>query len=670
MRRSIRRYKLLRIVLKNFRVYGEETTIEFGTDDDKRITIIEGSNGTGKTTLLNAITWCLYGKELHLPPISRSKKEYEIRPNLYRIRYSSDDKIEVSVELMFGDDEGNPICHIQRKEYYERLFNSDINRVGEEFTIRIRDNNNWKIINEKDIFLTLFLPESIHEFYFFDGEQLDEFFRDIKSKDKVKKAIEKLSQIELLDRAIKHLEDTKKEVYRSLKTLSPQTEQKRKELDEIDREIQNIEERLKNNKEEEERIQQEIRKIEDELNEIRYEEIKELVNKRNELQYKLTTLEDKLKETVKESIEHLIKYTPFVYCKNTITELSNQINKMANKGDLPPKIKQEFVNELLQKGICICGTPLLPNSPQRSTLEEYRKNISPDKLSTYILENRILIKNILNNIESFGEKRRKYGVDISSLEDDIEQINRQLKGISDKLSDESMPTKIRELEQKRKELDSLKSKLEKTIGWDESELDRKKNDKKKLEKELNKEIEKEENSKKVTFQYRLCDEAIDQLTQIKNDLINTIRTEVTEKTNQYFINLIWKKDSFSHINIDEDYDISVYGSDNTDRLGVLSAGEREVLTLSFIAALRDVIDIRLPIIMDTPLARISGEPRKNIAQLLPNYLSDTQLILLLTDQEYTSDIRELLKNYVGKELVLRFDKDKQQTFIEKRKDKI
>ena len=56
---------LKNIKIKNFRQYQNEEIQISGTDDKKNFTIIQGMNGSGKSNLLNAITWCLYGKEHH-----------------------------------------------------------------------------------------------------------------------------------------------------------------------------------------------------------------------------------------------------------------------------------------------------------------------------------------------------------------------------------------------------------------------------------------------------------------------------------------------------------------------------------------------------------------------------------------------------------------------------
>ena len=50
------------ILVENFRPY-EKLNVNFSTDLKKPITIISGSNSLGKTSLMNALYWCLYGEE-------------------------------------------------------------------------------------------------------------------------------------------------------------------------------------------------------------------------------------------------------------------------------------------------------------------------------------------------------------------------------------------------------------------------------------------------------------------------------------------------------------------------------------------------------------------------------------------------------------------------------
>jgi DNA sulfur modification protein DndD len=141
---------------------------------------------------------------------------------------------------------------------------------------------------------------------------------------------------------------------------------------------------------------------------------------------------------------------------------------------------------------------------------------------------------------------------------------------------------------------------------------------------------------------------------IKETILSQIRTETEENLNKYFNDLIWKDDKYT-ISLDEDYSVEVQGPDSPDnRIGSLSAGEKQVLALSFMAALSDISGFTAPIVIDTPLGRISGNPKKLIAQNLPDYLEDTQMTFLMTDEEYTDEVQGLMKHRIANEYQLHY----------------
>jgi len=52
---------LKKLVVKDFRQFKGEQSIVFSTENERNVTMIMGDNGTGKTTLAQVFTWCLYG---------------------------------------------------------------------------------------------------------------------------------------------------------------------------------------------------------------------------------------------------------------------------------------------------------------------------------------------------------------------------------------------------------------------------------------------------------------------------------------------------------------------------------------------------------------------------------------------------------------------------------
>jgi DNA sulfur modification protein DndD len=50
------------IILRNFRIYKGVHTLSFSPTSNKNVFIISGDNGFGKTTIITALLWTLYGK--------------------------------------------------------------------------------------------------------------------------------------------------------------------------------------------------------------------------------------------------------------------------------------------------------------------------------------------------------------------------------------------------------------------------------------------------------------------------------------------------------------------------------------------------------------------------------------------------------------------------------
>ena len=84
--------KLLRAHFKNFRLL-KDIKIEFSVDPKKKITVVRAANNSGKTTMLTALQWGLFGDEA----LPNGGKSYRFHPT--DTPTAAGTKVEVSVTV-------------------------------------------------------------------------------------------------------------------------------------------------------------------------------------------------------------------------------------------------------------------------------------------------------------------------------------------------------------------------------------------------------------------------------------------------------------------------------------------------------------------------------------------------------------------------------------------
>ena len=143
-----------------------------------------------------------------------------------------------------------------------------------------------------------------------------------------------------------------------------------------------------------------------------------------------------------------------------------------------------------------------------------------------------------------------------------------------------------------------------------------------------------------------------------------MREKIQEEVGPIFKGLIKNADHFTEIKLRENYRLLVIDALGDDVLPEMSAGQRQVLSLSFIGALAKMAIKNMlpnlenepfPIVMDTPFGRLSTEHRETIADVFPE-IAD-QLVLFVTDEELHGEARTKLESWIGAEYKLEFTRE-------------
>ncbi|OZH51807.1 DNA sulfur modification protein DndD, partial [Hydrocoleum sp. CS-953] len=146
--------------------------------------------------------------------------------------------------------------------------------------------------------------------------------------------------------------------------------------------------------------------------------------------------------------------------------------------------------------------------------------------------------------------------------------------------------------------------------------------------------------------------------------LNKLEIEVTE----CFRYLLHKSDLVHRVAIDtHNFALSLY--DNQGQLVPkhrISAGEKQLLAISFLWGLARVSGRHLPVAIDTPLGRLDSSHRQNLVErYFPT--ASHQVILLSTDTEVGKLEVENLRNLeaIAYEYLLEYNSQKNQTNVKK-----
>jgi len=644
------------IELKNFRPY-EDVTIEFSQDKTKSFTIIEGNNSAGKTSLINAMYWCLYGQEQFL-----NVGEGKPIPNQNILNKTKvGEGCDSSVVITINDDKG-PKYQISRTLESRRQNNDRTKRyegdaagqidsgittlISQSFSQR-DDRGNWEATDDVTRFISKvakFLPEKLSSFVIFNGEILDSFFKT-ENAEKIKDGIEKVSGLPITEKSIEHWEKMVKEYSRkaarssgtSATLIQEKLDNKEKTFDKISKEVSILEKNMEEYRENSKQLQIESDKYPlKALELLKEQQYSEEVNKK---QYeKFASDQTDFRTT------YIVDNFARILLKSATEHTSQLLKESISKGETPPPVKHFFLEDLIRHRECMCGTKFNESSSEMTHLNKLREKVKNSPLANISFEGKETLSDMENKLDPetilarLTELRKKENQYSSAFREATEKVN----GTIEKLK-EYDEVKIRKL---ATGLDNIRQARDIAHG----ELNLKKSQKqaialeiKTLEGQKTQATGTTEVTKKWKMKENLAKMSLTTLYQVREELLTDIREKVQNKTEEIFKKLITRHWQIDKVEIDENYKIRVIDTEGVDNLKTLSAGQTLYLALSYIAAVREVTDTNYPMIIDSPFGRVSGMERVRAAEDLPLYLPETQITLLVTNTEYNAEIEKDLQ---------------------------
>ena len=625
--------------LKNWMIYKGEQSIEFGSGNSN-ITVIFGENMHGKTSLLNSIRWCLYGKAF-------DRQKSSIHPNnlINWVAFNEGErKFSATVELEID----GSVYEIWRElELMDGGGRSDI-----RLTIDGRSVDAGKIEHE----IEEILPFQISQFMLFDGELLKEFENLVVAQGNSQAAGIKNAIEETL--GLPHLRLTTEEIENELKKLKLQSKQflqKDSKLKMLADRISDLDVELDSKQEDKSKLLDAIKNYDDELQKLseqlhENEEAIRVIERRN-------AAKDKKNEAVKRQenihleLQELSSDLWLVPLREAVAPVKKRYESEfraidAQKNDQLSKVKDQVrLRKTLMNTKClVCGSDLDQSTVMKmeQQLEQLEIEISQDiDFDEASFELRTKLRSLdfapamqpdpqkyIAKIETYASLE----LDMVQAEQDIVKYNDRLKGVDEQTS---MTT--------RRKYDAINSEL----GAYRNNLDLCEQEIKKLEDDIrsikhSREFEQGSDGSEILARERKADNLKDIFKKAIALYRDRKRLDIERRATETFRHLTTET-TFDKLEINDNYGLHlIVDGQRVNR----SAGAEQIVAMSLIEALNHHGRRKGPMIMDTPVGRLDNKHRANILAHLPKVV--TQLAIFAHSGELDEGSTLLDPNLVGK----------------------
>ena len=709
------------IKLKNFRSYEDETEFSFSPKDNKNIVLIGGENGAGKSTLFEAIKLCIYGPMSYGYLGINSNYLTKIKNNINNNAFKNDIvKCYISISLSFK--EGTQI-----NEY-------TLNRSWEYIKQRIVENfeviKNGTLLNEDEInyfnrYLQSVLPPSLFDFFFFDGEELTEFFIGKNSSNSLKDAVLQLFNFDTFNILKKQLLSFQRNISKNNNSLSDiqslydealnrvktaqsqielftsQIESKEIELDELIVKKNNIDEEFKNS------------------GGILENERAEITSKINKLENERSIINQEIKDFCNDIL-------PFIIVSDLLSDTKKQIEKEENISSYKA-VKNKLSGEVIKKSFN--SIPTLNNSS--ADFNEVAITILNNMFDIKELENidEILLLsadqkvNVLSIITSILSKNEQLKNSIVNNFDRLKLIAIEIKDCRDKLNSTVSGELVENYLKEISEVNNVIRNVQSDIITLKHNLDT-------CHEEL-RNAEYHYTRAKNQYTSSLQDNNVLELSSNVTDYLDALLATLTKDKLRLiednfidiFKTIIRKNEYVSSIVIDDSFESTLYVTrsyssleiqniisnlginDISKKYGIMfiedllnkypvssltelmeylnnnpswepieirtkvnvndfSKGEKQIYILCLIWALIKSSGVEVPFIIDTPYARIDESHRKTLTvDYLPNI--SKQVIILSTNEEIDSNLYNVIKPYICDEYLLLYNENARKTEVKK-----
>lgn len=659
---------LNRLTLQNFGAYAGVQHLDLRIQGHRNIILIGGKNGSGKSTFLEAIRLCFYGR-FALPPIpTRDKYEHYLLDHIHREPSTSIPPrfASVEVEFEYGDQDGVRTYKAARR--WERTgsggVNEQFNLLCDDSPVLDVDSTHWQE------FVQELIPIGVSNLFFFDGEKVQMLAEDESDKKTLSEAVKNLLGTDIIEKLNADLN-----IYRS------RSVQRGTAGDESASDLEALNVAVETLRATHEATKKEVESADVAANAL-ISEVQTLEQKLQEQGGAYAKNRGRLEERRRQITSRVLAL------EGTIRELSQGLLPIA----LAPKLLKSLLEQLaleqdVRFGVVVDDT--LTNAA-KETLAQLRKikvkrgnkDVPLSAVTEFAAIATVIKKThrptisddalIVHDLSNEQEKQVRSWAHTAQdalphslriAAEELETLYREQQKVERDLSRTPQDDILQPLVEGLNKARGLLANANIQAAQRRAELYRAIEDLGRAEIDYSKAVNTLASTNSQRKSLEKAAKIQDVLAEFKNALITKKIKEVEVEVTRCF-NLLSRKRIDRSICINP-VTFEVLIKDHHSRLiakSELSSGEKQIYAISVLWALARVSGRPLPMIIDTPLARLDRDHRALLGQ---NYFPNAshQVIILSTDSEIDSEFIPLLGESVVRSYELSFDNSTQGTLV-------
>ena len=667
--------RLNRAHISNFKLL-EDIDLHFSTDSTRPLTVIRAENGSGKTSILQALRWAMWG-EGGIPsgmPLTSAAVPVG-QPVVVQV------SVDFSERDMFSGEETRyrliRTCEETRGE------GDDYQRgISRDRLLLLTDQGSVDIEEGRTARINAMLPLSLADVFFTDGDAVQNFVsgNDQSQRDRqeyVHQAIRQLlgfDDVESAQRVLTTISGSfRRELRNSGSTKLKEAEQRREdvEINLTDKEEERIGMRRRI-----EGVEQQIRKDDREYDLFQgIGDLEAIQSRIHQLTADIEHLEAE-EVNVRRQMKELLQ-SEGLSRRMLGNWLQSGVNVLAELEDknVIPGMSVGLLHDRLELGVCICGVDLTEGDPRHTHILELidrQRRTEPrlQRLTELRHESREVVRVSPEAPETDGsfagrlhslrkqfidckDQQRKKTGDLRVEEDRRAQIDEE---------------RVRQLTERLSSGRAKKSEYERQLGKIEGRIQE-------LEEQLKQQLDavnEAERREELSNALRLRSEVATDLLALTTGILDKLKSDhvhrVSTRMEQLFLDIVGADPTadsslYSGVNIvSGSYDVVIHTREGRtlDVVTELNGASKRVLTLSLIWALMEVAEKEAPRIIDTPLGMTSGAIKHRMVDLLTSPADRIglpyQVILFMTRSEIR-DIEQLIQERAAVITTLTCSKD-------------